>query len=89
MLAEKLDKRIYVYKKQKIINELGQTEYNYDLFKSVWANIIPMSIKVTNYVSETTRAEHNFKFTLRVNSLKELTRDMYFIYKNQMVGLEH
>ncbi len=89
MLAEKLDKKVDVYKKQKIINDIGQTEYNYALFKSVWANIMPTSTKVANYVAETDRAEYTFKFILRENSIKELTRDMYFIYKNQRYNIDY
>ncbi|WP_250277217.1 phage head completion protein [[Clostridium] colinum] len=64
MLVEKLDKKVEVYKKQKVINDLGQTEYKYALFKSVWVNIMPTSTKVDNYVAETDRAEYTFKFTL-------------------------
>lgn len=89
MLAEKLDKKVDVYKKQKTINDLGQTEYRYAFFKSLWANIIPTSTKVANYIAETDRAEYTFKFILRENSIKELTRDIYFIYKNQRYDIDY
>ena len=89
MLLEKLDKKVEVYQKQKIINDLGQTEYKYSLLKRVWANIMPTSTKVSNYIAETDVAEYTFKFILRGNSIKNLTRDMYFIYKNQRYDIEY
>lgn len=89
MLAQKLDKKIEVYKSQKVINDLGQTEYKYSLYKKVWANIMPTSTKVSNYIAETDRAEHTFKFILRENSIKDLTRNMYFIYKNQRYDIDY
>lgn len=89
MLAEMLDKKIEVYKKQKIINDIGQTEYKYSLHKKVWASIMPTSTKVSNYIAETDRAEHTFKFIIRENSIKDITRDMYFIYKNQRYNIEY
>lgn len=89
MLLEKLDKKVEVYQKQKIINDLGQTEYKYSLLKRVWANIMPTSTKVSSYIAETDVAEYTFKFILRGNSIKNLTRDMYFIYKNQRYDIEY
>ena len=89
MLSEKLDKKVEVYQKQKIINDLGQTEYKYSLLKKVWANIMPASTKVSSYIAETDVAEYTFKFILRENSIKNLTRDMYFIYKNQRYDIEY
>ena len=89
MLLEKLDKKVEVYQKQKIINDLGQTEYKYSLLKRVWANIMPTSTKVSSYIAETDVAEYTFKFILRGNSIKNLTRDMYFIYKNQRYNIEY
>ena len=89
MLLEKLDKKVEVYEKQEVRNDLGQIEYKYYLLKKVWANIIPTSTKVSNYVAETNVAEYTFKFILRENSIKNLTRDMYFIYKNQRYNIEY
>ncbi|WP_317366349.1 phage head closure protein [uncultured Tyzzerella sp.] len=89
MLPNILDKKIEVYKNQKSINDLGQTEYKYCLYKKVWANIIPTSTKTSDYIAETDRAEYTFKFILRENSVKELTRDMYFIYKNQRYDIDY
>lgn len=78
-----------VYKKQKITNELGQTDYEYFMVKKVWANIMPSSAKVSDYIAETDRAEYSFKFVIRENSIKDLTRDMYFIYKNQRYNIDY
>lgn len=89
MLAEKLDKKVQVYKKQEVINDLGQTEYQYNFYKNIWANITPLSNKHINYIAETNKIEHNFKFILRENSIKDLSRDMYFIYKNQKYNVDY
>lgn len=89
MLVEMLDKKIEVYKKQKVINDIGQTEYRYSLYKKVWASIMPTSTKVSNYIAETDRAEYTFKVIIRANTLKDITRDMYFIYKSQRYNIDY
>lgn len=88
MLTEKLDKKVDVYSKNEIENELGQIEYAHTFVKKVWANIIPMSTKENNFVAETTVADYKFKFVLRAKSLN-VTRDMFFIYKNQKYFIEY
>lgn len=88
MLPNVLNQKVDVYTKVERENELGQIEYARAFVKTVWANIVHMSTKVNDFVSETTVADYKFKFIIRAKSLKA-TRDMVFKYKNQEYFVEY
>lgn len=89
MLVNRLNKRVQLFGKVKEKNELGQVEYSYKLLKILWADIVPISGREADYLAETTISECRFKFILRENSIKNINRDMYFIYKNKKYYIEY
>ena len=89
MKIDGLNNRIDVYGKTEIKNELGETDYTYDKIKTIWANILPTTGSVRNVTGEVIRTEMKYKITIRSDSLKELTNDMYFIYKNQRYDIDY
>ena len=89
MKIDGLNNRIDVYGKTEIKNELGETDYTYDKIKTIWANILPTTGYTKDVTGEVTRTEMKYKITIRSDSLKELTNDMYFIYKNQRYYIDY
>ena len=89
MKIDGLNNRIDVYSKTEIINELGEKDYEYNKIKTIWSNILPVTGSTRDATGEVTRTEMKYKFTIRNNSLNELTTDMYFMYKGQRYDIDY
>ena len=84
-----LSNRIDVYGKVEKENELGEKDYTYDKIKTIWANILPTTGSTRDATGEVVRTEMKYKITIRSDSLKELTNDMYFIYRGQRYDIDY
>ena len=89
MKIASLNNRIDVYGKTETTNELGETDYTYTKIKTIWANILPTTGSTRDATGEVIRTEMKYKITIRSDSLKELTTDMYFVYKNQRYDIDY
>lgn len=89
MKIDSLNNRIDVYGKTSITNELGELDYSYDKIKSIWANIKPTTGTVKTTLGDILQVDMKYKITIRNNSLKELTNDMYFMYKGQKYNIDY
>lgn len=88
-LSSRLNCKINVYGKIKIENELGEGDYRYGRIKSIWAEIIPSSGNVRNGEGNTSYTDINYKFVIRSNSIKNITNDMYFMFKGQRYDIKY
>ena len=88
-LSSRLKNRIDVYGKIKSINELNEVDFEYGKIKTIWAEIIQQSGSEKTGKGNTIYAEVSHKFTIRSNSLSEITNDMYFIFKGQKYDIKY
>ena len=91
MNAGGLRNKIDVYAKEKIINTIGQADFEYKLLKSVWAEIKMNNTgnREKENAGNTTFAQTSFKISLRKSAIPNLSRDMYFMYQNQRYDIEY
>nr|DAD95065.1 MAG TPA: Putative head tail adaptor [Siphoviridae sp. ctVqj4] len=82
-LCDRLKNRIDVYGRTENENELKEKDYIYAKKASIWAEISPQSGRESTGQGNTIYSEINYKFTIRINSLKTITNDMYFMYRGQ------
>lgn len=88
-LSKRLKNRIDVYSKSQIENELGEVDFKYSKLKSIWAEVKPVSGTVKTISGDILQVDMRYKVTIRSNSLKELTNDMYFVYKGQKYTIDY
>lgn len=81
ILAERLSNRIDVYGKVKFINELDETDYRFEIIKSVWSEIISTGGSLKTGQGDTIYANVTHKITVRNKAIPNLTNDMYFMYQ--------
>lgn len=86
-MINELNKKIEIYKNSEIENVLGQIVLSEEFLKCAWANIKIKSIKDENVVDRATMSETTIIFTLRKKSIKNITRDMFFIFENERYNI--
>ena len=89
MKINSLNNRIDVYSKQQIENELGELDYDYSKLKTIWASIKPTTGNFKTGDGNIIQVDVKFKITIRTDSLKELTNDMYFIYQGKKYSVDY
>lgn len=88
-LSSRLNCRIDVYGKVEIENELGELDYSYVKIDSIWAEITPGSGNVRNNEGNTNYADISHKVVIRANAIKNITNDMYFMFKGQRYDIKY
>lgn len=88
-LSRKLNNKIDVYEKKQIENELGEVDFEYSKVKSIWCEIKPTTGSIKTVVGDIIQVDMKYKITIRSNSIKELTNDMYFMYKEQRFDIDY
>ena len=88
-LTTRLRNKIAVYGKQATINELGEDTFDYSFIKNVYGEI--KSYKGYNNPKEgdITQVTTTHKITIRNNATKNITSDMYFVYKGLRYDIEY
>lgn len=81
--ASDLRARITIYRKVKETNDLGETYFDYQPERTVWANIVPTSGRTADLEGNTERAEITHKVTVRAPSCPVIDRGMYFTFRGQ------
>jgi SPP1 family predicted phage head-tail adaptor len=89
MDSGRLKNKVDVYKKISFVNELGEEDYKYDSNFSIWVEIVPTSGSVQQSQGNTTFTDTGYKFTIRANSIPDLSNDMYFMFKNQRYNIKY
>lgn len=88
-MTSKLRNKVDVYTKQKVENELGEWEYKYALYKTIYAQIIPKTSTLKDGQAETEYVESTHKFKIRIKSLPDLDNTYRFVYKGQTYEVKY
>ncbi len=88
-LSDRLNCRIDVYGKAQTENELNEMDFEYRKIKSIWAEITPQTGREVNKKGNTLYSEVSHKFTIRINAIKKLTNDMYFVFRDQRYDIKY
>ena len=88
-LASRLKNRVDIYQKIQITNEFGEIDFDYIKLKSLWAEVMPQSGREISGKGNTIYADISHKFTIRSNALTNITKDMYFMFKNQRYDIKY
>lgn len=82
MIVTRLTKRSDVYGRVETTNQLEETDFTYDLIKSVWCEIVPLSGSKQPLQGGVEQAEVSHRFTIRTKAIT-LQQDMYFVFSGQ------
>lgn len=88
-IINRLNNRIEVWGNVECKNELGEADYTPQKIKSIWAEIRPSSGTVKTVTGDIIQVDMKYKITIRNNSIKKLTNDMFFIYKCQKYSIDY
>ncbi len=88
-MTSKLRNKVEVHTKQKVKNEIGKWEYKYALFKTIYAQIIPLRSSLKDGQAETEYVESTHKIKIRAKSLPELDNTYRFVYKGQTYEVKY
>ncbi|WP_244833376.1 phage head closure protein [Clostridium sp. BJN0001] len=89
MKINSLRHRIDIYSKTEVENELGETDYEYSKLKTVWAEIRPQTGSLQQQQADTVLANVTHKVIVRYESCKELTSDMYIMYRGKRFDIKY
>ena len=84
-MIDRLRNRVDVYAKTETETEFYETTYEYKKIKSVWAEILPTKAgSIEEDISgEAIRSKTTHKITIRKDALRNITPDMFFMFKGQ------
>lgn len=73
--------RIGIYKNVKVVNELGETTWEFQKIKEIWAAIIPQTGKLQNQAADTILTNTTHKIICRFDAGKDITKDMQIMFQ--------
>lgn len=88
-LSKRLNNRIDLYAKVQTENELGEVDFDYIKIKSVWCEIKPTTGSIKTATGDIIEVDMKYKVTIRSNSIKNLTNDMYFMYQGMRFDIDY
>lgn len=88
-LSSRLKNRVDVYGKMDFVNEYGEIDLRYDKIKSLWAEVTPQSGRDITGKGNTIYSDISHKFTIRRNSITNLTNNMYFVFREQRYDIKY
>lgn len=83
----KLNKRIEIWHKTKKENMLKQTEEDDQLYKLLWASIVPQTGKSFSAPAGTTQAEISHKIIIRYRT--DITEIMFIKYQGRRFDIKY
>lgn len=87
-MSIRLNKRITVFDKRIVENELGEETFNFIEVKKIWAAIKPTNGSKKER-ADSSFSEVNIKIIIRKNSLLNINNSMYFLFKEQRYDIEY
>ena len=84
-----LDKRIEVWGKTAIKNELKETDYQDTKIKSIWASIIPQTGSMLKGQANTILTNTTHKIVCRYSSGKDIKNDMWIMFKGHRFDINY
>lgn len=88
-MRNRLDKKISVWGNTLVENELGESDNKPGLIKSIWSDIIPQTGSLQKQQANTILSNVTHKIKVRYASGKDITQDMWFIYKGHRLDIKY
>lgn len=79
-----LNKRIEVYTKQPVTNEIGKTHHEYKFFKKTFASIEQIRRRILEGEADTKYSSQTIVFKIRTRSLPDIDETYKFKYKGRL-----
>lgn len=87
-LTTKLRNKVTLYAKQPAINELGEDTFEYLPVKSIYCYITNHGGSNAEKAGNSRQSSTSHRFIIRSSAVKELSTDMYFMYKGIRYDIE-
>lgn len=84
-----LDKRIEIWGKNTIKNELNEIDCAEEKIKEVWSSITPQTGSIKKAQAGTFFADVTTKITIRYSAFKELKNDNWIIFKGHRFDIKY
>ncbi|OOM81788.1 phage head-tail joining protein [Clostridium puniceum] len=89
-MNERLDKRIEIWGNIEFLNkELNETEFEKKKIKNIWSKIIPQTGSLQKQQANTVLSNVTHKIKVRYAAAKDVTQDMWFIYKGHRFDIKY
>jgi len=89
-MIERLDKKIALWSNNaEFENEVGEKDYKPGVIKSIWSKIIPQTGSLQKQQADTVLSNVTHKIKVRYASGKDITQDMWFIYKGNRFDIKY
>lgn len=88
-MRNRLDKKIAVWGNIITENVLGENDKTPQLVKSIWAAIVPQTGKLQTQQANTILSNVTHKIKVRYASGKDITQDMWLIYKDHRFDIKY
>ncbi len=89
-MRNRLDKKISIWDNNvEFINEVNEKDYRPGLIKSIWSEIIPQTGSLQKQQANTILSNVTHKIKVRYASGKEITQDMWFIFKGHRFDIKY
>lgn len=87
--ADDLQCRVEVLRRVEIVNELGETMMTYEPERKIWAQIVPLSGRMSCIPGGMERMEVSHRFTVRRGSLREVDTDLRLRFRGQIYTIQY
>ena len=89
-MRNRLDNKIEIWSNDvKFENEVGESDYRQGLIKSIWSEIVPQTGSLQKQQANTILSNVTHKIKVRYASGKDITQDMWFIYKGHRFDINY
>jgi len=89
-MRNRLDKKIEIWGNDiKFINEVNEEDYKPGVIKSIWSEIVPQTGSLQKQQANTILSNVTHKIKVRYASGKDITQDMWFMYKNHRFDIKY
>lgn len=89
MNINSLNKRIDIWARTPIENELGENDYTFSKIKTIWAALIPQTGKLQVQQANTILSNVTHKIVVRYESGNDITQDMYIMFNNKRFNIDY
>ncbi len=84
-----LNRRVEVWGKAEIKNEIGQTAFTDSLIKTVWAQFVSLSGSMTWQQTENTLSDSTHKIVMRFKSAYDIPNGYWFRYAGRRFDIQY
>ena len=88
-LTNELNKRIEIWGKTKVTNEIGESDFVEVLIQTIWSAIIPQTGNMQKTEADTILSNVDVKFKVRYIAGKNIKTDNWIIFKGQRYDIKY